>query len=173
MNEIQEKIKELQIKESKVPELLKSTIKIFEEFEKEAINDFTSDDPLKYVINSSSCVNTKKVYKHYKSPYEHLSDKIHNDIMDLETMLDSYNTVVELGKTVEKSNGTEDYATMKEFLNYVTYCFKLESQKFQKFLLDEYHKELTAIKDIIMNNTESMNIFGLKILANNNLVNIS
>lgn len=173
--EIKDKIKDLRAKDEKIPELMKNAFEMFSAYEAEGLVEYSDNDRSKYIFHKNTNKNFLEAVKNctekYTSPYEELNDKIHFDILDSESILDAYGTIVDLRKEKEKmaksgKSGTADYQALIELIDVVVYAFSLEIDNFRKNFLKDYYRELCELKNSFANNYDLISSLG-KIIINN------
>ena len=180
LNEIKERVKELRAKEDKVPELFKSTIDMFTTYEEQGMEEFADGDKSKNVffeIASKKLLDSvKKFHTRYNNPYEHLDAKIHDDILDIEAMIEVFDKINAIKASRDKmlkagQASTPECQALMEFIDLIIYVFNTEIQKFKKVFLENYYKELNAIRHSCSVNAKHMTELGTIVINNRNLVN--
>lgn len=180
LNEIKERVKELKAKEEKVPELFKSTIDMFTTYEEQGMEEFSNGNRSKFVFYDIApkklLDSVKKFQTRYNSPYEHLDAKIHDDILDIDAMSEAWEKMNALKANRDKlikagQSGSAECQSLMEFIDLVTYVFSLEIEKFKKFFVDDYYRELNAIRHSCAINAKHMTELGTMVINNRNLIN--
>ena len=173
-------------KNKKYTENFNKTIDMFNIFEKDILMEYANNDGKQLVFfnlnNNALCQRISEYQDNAINPYDSLYDKLTEEILDLEGMVDAFESLKELREKLTKmnkniaknpNNATENEKNNRDSLEtLIRICgWNLENEikKFKNTNLSSYYAELWKLKNNFKTNTTLMDNMFDEVLRDKNV----
>ena len=185
-NDFRALVKDLKAKSKKYSENFNKTIDMFNIFEKDILMEYANNDGKQLVFfnlnNNDLCQRISEYQDNAINPYDSLYDKLTEEILDLEGMVDAFESLKELREKLTKmnkniaknpNNATENEKNNRDSLEtLIRICgWNLENEvkKFKNTNLSSYYAELWKLKNNFKTNTTLMDNMFDEVLRDKNV----
>ena len=186
VNDFRALVKDLKAKSKKYSENFNKTIDMFNIFEKDILMEYANNDGKQLVFfnlnNNALCQRISEYQDNAINPYDSLYDKLTEEILDMEGMVDAFESLKELREKLTKmnkniaknpNNATENEKNNRDSLEtLIRICgWNLENEvkKFKNTNLSSYYAELWKLKNNFKTNTTLMDNMFDEVLRDKNV----
>ena len=186
INDFRALVKDLKAKNKKYTENFNKTIDMFNIFEKDILMEYANNDGKQLVFfnlnNNDLCQSISEYQEKAINPYDALYDKLTEEILDLEGMVDAFESLKELREKLTKlnkniaknpNNATENEKNNRDALEtLIRICgwnLDNEIKKFKIANLSSYYLELWKLKNNYQINTKLMDNMLDEVLKDKNV----
>lgn len=142
-------------------------LSLLEEYETNTLIDYSNNNKKELVLGNpfnKELIQGKANIKEGKSitnPYEKLYDKLTEDVLDFEALLEAYNTCLEVqikkSKIGAKGGSPSEQEALGTIIKISVYELEMKIKKYKETSLTSYYSELWKIKQATEENCNNLN----------------